>query len=104
MKVGDYVRTKEGKIGQLVKQDLLEPYITNNIDYYEINKGRVNSNILSLIEVGDLINKKEVVNIIHFEGDAFYRIELFGGKAIMNAKDIKSILTKEQYESMEYKL
>lgn len=92
LEVGMYYRSKLGKIKQVTEDDLITKQDYKIADY----------NLLALVEVGDLINKKEVMKIIHFEGDTFYRIELFGGKAIMNSKDIKSFVTKEQYEGVSY--
>lgn len=119
LEVGMWVRNCYGRIAKI-------DYIEDNVAYcdnwlyqqYEDHITFINTdsedelneiinasyNLLALIEVGDIINKKEVVKIIHFEGDTFYRIQLFGGKAIMNSKDIKSIVTKEQFESMSYKV
>ena len=119
MDKGDYVRIKWGNGLQTISQcknivDMGDTqYAKDDFYIHTDHSGEViyktmivksSPNIMSLIEIGDLINKKEVVKIIHFEGDTFYRIELFGGKAIMNKKDIKSIVTKEQFENMEYKI
>ena len=119
LEVGMWVRNCYGRIAKI-------DYIEDNVAYcdnwlyqqYEDHITFINTdsedelneiinasyNLLALIEVGDIINKKEVVKIIHFEGDTFYRIQLFGGKAIMNSKDIKSIVTKEMFSSMSYKV
>ena len=74
----------------------------NNISLISIGNIISSQNIIDLIEVGDFIDGKQVVNAIHCK-DGFNRIELFGGKAIMNKTPIKSIVTKEQFDSMAYK-
>ena len=53
-------------------------------------------NIIDLIEVGDYVNDYRVVERM---GD-WLDLE----SATAENKDIKSIVTKEQFESMEYKL
>ena len=111
-----YVRTKYNGIGKIVE------YINDPTHYffkcYKLDINCINCeeyiteadvikepsyNIIDLLEVGDFIDGKQVVNAIHCK-DGFNRIELFGGKAIMNKTPIKSIVTKEQFESMEYRL
>ena len=111
-----YVRTKYNGIGKIVE------YINDPTHYfckcYKLDINCINCeeyiteadvikepsyNIIDLLEVGDFIDGKQVVNAIHCK-DGFNRIELFGGKAIMNKTPIKSIVTKEQFESMAYKV
>ena len=113
MKVGDYVRTKKGieKITYIRESVTLggyEKYMTSDKRAYEnltdfANIIKSSPNIIDLIEEGDFIDGKQVVKAIHCS-DGFNRIELFGGKAIMNNTPIKSIVTKEQFESIEYKI
>lgn len=66
--------------------------------------------IIDLIEVGDYVNGKEVKQIAMFEGFPDYpkliftdKKHLITGETIEN-KDIKSIVTHEQFESIEYKV
>lgn len=117
---GMYVRTDLGNIGKIVEEythqnnkvSYPEPqewvldtgYILNEAMMYkneEITKA--SHNIIDLIEVGDFIDGKQVVNAIHCK-DGFNRIELFGGKAIMNKTPIKLIVTKQQFERISYKV
>ena len=67
-------------------------------------------NIIDLIEVGDYVNGREVKHIAMFEGFPDYpklifvdNKHLIPGETAEN-KDIKSIVTKEQYNSIEYVL
>ena len=114
LKEGMYIRTKKGisKIIGRVNEPTnyfykfwkcdryLELY--DDTEYlYEEDIIKSSYNIKDLIEVGDIIDKKEVINVYRFD-DGFNRIELFGGKAIMNKTKIKSVVTKEQFENMEY--
>ena len=109
MKVGDYVRTKEGKIINIqvlrkVKDLEFVPFpITNEfieINYKYMNKKDIiksSPNIIDLIEVGDYVNGYKVTSKDQFLG--------FGNHDwYMTNDEINSIVTREQFESMEYKL
>lgn len=127
MKIGDYVRTKEGKIINIqvlrkVKDLEFVPFpITNEfieINYKYMNKKDIiksSPNIIDLIEVGDLITltskycKNEVYRVIHTfkdNNDSIIELDCFqdGTMFISKSEDIKSIVTKEQFSSMEYKI
>ena len=109
MKVGDYVRTKDdGYINKIKKvnqynvlvdgRDLFgeEICVPNN----EIAKS--SPNIIDLLEDGDYVNGYKIVvinGIKHIETKN--GLEFFG---IFWMTNIKSIVTKEQFEAMEYKL
>lgn len=107
IKVNDYVRTKEGYICKILK--LNEPkYDDGYLDFndigspriYKLNVVKTSPRIIDLIEVGDYVNGELVQDIVKYEDDKFintgfehYRIE-----------DIKSVLTKEMFEQIEYKI
>ena len=112
MKIGDYVRTKKGEIGKIIGY-IDEPtdyffncYVTtlktNFIDTYitEYNNIKSSSNIIDLIEIGDYVNGCIVINK---NDDAIQVIQLII-PFDLKEKDIKSIVTKEQFKSMEYKI
>ena len=100
MKVGDYVRTKYG-IAKITKIDLnvnacgIDKQL--NDFYIVLNENIIKSspNIIDLIEVGDYVNGR-YVEYTSDEAVFFGRLDY--------ERDIKSILTKEQFESMEYKI
>ena len=125
IEVGEYVRTKRGYIAKF-KQYLENTgtYIFDNIiqdiegDKYkcisenELKKVMIkhSKDIIDLIKVGDYVNGKEVKQIGMFEGFPDYpkliftdKKYLIQGEAIEN-KDIKTIITKEQMASIEYKV
>ena len=125
MKVGDYVRTDTLGIWKLefvrtqakkYTHHLIKQYkdftIFRNVEEKRIVKS--SPNIIDLIEVGDYVNGMEVTRIdgtYHGRKDiAVYcdenaTFEASGLKLIMFYDDeIKSIITKEQFESMEYKI
>ena len=112
LKAGMYVRTDKGRIGKV----LTDPYEFKD-DYnedIEFNDGvedsyymfddiiKASHNIIDLIEEGDYVNGGQVR-----EKTKKY-IRISGGKSLWEylekEEDIKSIVTKEQFESMSYKL
>ena len=110
MKVGDYVRTKKGniyKIGQLGYNN--ETFMsTNDEGWYEVCKS--SPNIIDLIEVGDYVNGYLVKDIDYAFDDVVMNnknarivpyIDCNKDKYI---DDNKSIVTKEQFSQMEYKI
>lgn len=64
---------------------------------------KTNHNIIDLIEVGDYVNGLKVIDIV--ENDIYisdYYAESYIG--IVKVKDIKSVVTKEQFKNMEYRI
>ena len=121
IKVGDYVRNKYGIAKVLeISEDVVKQIqtikfdrpicfwvnsktgeernrtnilpITPNIDLNKIKIGK----LIDLIEVGDYVNGKEVFN----PNGLKWLYKDIGDEV----KDIKSIVTKEQMETMEYKI
>ena len=114
MKIGDYIRTDDGLIGKIVS----EPYeykdsIGHDIDFgdsniyneYEMYQSIIKSspNIIDLIQVGDYVNgylviEKDINNELRY-------IDLKDrNMKYVKYLDIKSILTKEKFSCMEYKI
>ena len=111
LEVGMYVRSKQNGIGKIVE------YINDPTHYffkcYKLDRdcinceeyiteadviGQPSHNIIDLIEVGDYVNGYQVT-------DRFDYLLSFGNADwYMNEEDIKSIVTKEQFESMSYKV
>lgn len=103
MKVGDYVRTeicslnlqRIGKIKKIISEDFIHTDIGT---YDKENIIKSSPNIIDLIEVGDYVNGEKVTSIqdnwLGFGNYDYYRQEY----------EIKSIVTKEQFSSMEYKI
>ena len=125
MRVGDYVRTKNGGIGKIIEIDnnaSCHHIITDNEtfglgwDGEQVNWDFITEivksspNIIDLIEVGDYVNGKKVTKTnldktMNGEtailcGDSNYDCL----DVIYKNCDIKSIVTKEQFEEMEYKI
>lgn len=116
IEVGMYVRTKYG-IGKVDE-------IRNVLGEYEIhldcNKGKIHNvtnntywnhtediigepslTLIDLIEIGDYVNGMKVLDI---KDGYFFTMQEFGVKGIFRNEDIKTIVTKEQFERESYKL
>ena len=126
--VGDYVRTRKGidKIIRFVgQQDGINIYeVTKNGTYlpsdcfryfiFENDIIKSSSNIIDLIEVGDYVNGDRVValkgdiekNKINNEDDIIYTeyINDYDEWCGYEKEDIKSIVTKDQFSQMEYRI
>ena len=65
-------------------------------------------NIIDLIEVGDYVNGCRVNDVYSPDGKNVFRIELevdgLKGHIISKSKNIKSIVTKESFENISYKV
>lgn len=118
IKVNDYVRTKRGQIhkitdlkGYYENDKLIEDrqyvYINNHFSGWDLGQFKeliikTSPNIIDLIEVGDYVNGVEVENIDD-EWITMSDTKVPILKSIANGL-IVSILTKEMFEQMEYKV
>ena len=129
LEVGMYIRTKDGEIHKIksINNEYIEyengfgvPYELK--DYYIIKASHTllgNDKEPCLIKAGDYVNGAEVILI--YEAGDFYNhsnyklnektIEVVNDNyetipfyALFTNKDIESIVTKEQFESMSYKV
>jgi len=137
MKVGDYVRTKNG-IAKITSIDGVEEvaYTDNKNIVFGVEEQRImevsqftekyvdsyykpndllyvlnySSNIIDLIEVGDYVNGYLVKDIDYAFDDVVMNnknarvVPYIDCNKNNYIDDIKSIVTKEQFESMEYKV
>ena len=79
------------------------PFDTYGCRYYD-NRADIlkhSFNIIDLIEKGDYVNGFEVSRK---DGDVVVVLDFFGQTRGIESKNIKSIVTKEQFESMSYKI
>ena len=128
LKVGDYVRTKYGIIAKIT--DIIEDFsIDCDIDIYYEYSLKDNSpmmeipynlkdeyiiksspNIIDLLEVGDVLSFKDdsICRIIEISDNGYYLLKDFGGEQYYERKEyidtLISIVTKEQFESIQYKV
>ena len=127
IKVGEYCRTKYGYIAKIPEIDnyiWFNQKINNEsgMAVYELSKIEFTNlvvihskNIIDLIENGDYVNGEKVVDIF----EMFNNEEKFIGKRLLTEyrraqytgidnryytyeQDIKTIVTKEQFKSVEY--
>lgn len=116
IEVNEYVRTNKGVIGKLISETLSYPEPSewilkannNKIVIVECNDYPVkhSKQLIDLIEVGDIVNEMEVLDI-HKPRDLWEPIEIRVDSRYTNfilAEDIKTILTKEQFEANCYKV
>ena len=111
IEVGEYVRTKEGKIYQYIRnldelyfvgKDYFEPYLEDIVNH--------SKQLIDLIEVGDIVNGCSVVEFGYecVNGNKEKSILVEGKYTKVNYAllnwDIETILTHEQYEQNSYKV
>ena len=108
LEVGMYVRTKKGTI---YKFDTNNSMAKNGAKKYMVN---CSYNIIDLIQVGDYVNGSKVIDIsiIGKDKEKWVWVEQmedtdnkYGDDYVgYNNEQIKSIVTKEQFEQMAYKV
>lgn len=121
---GMYVRTKYGiakYIHKLVTKETIYYVIDKKIVYENVEDWedvllsneilKASHNIIDLIEVGDYVNGHKVYDDFRLDTDdygiSFIEIGVESDKFLnhyIREEDIKSIVTKEQFSSMEYRL
>ena len=112
IEVGEYIRTKKGSIGKF-KFDGAD----NELVYFKNNKGTTcvtkneivkhSKNIIDLIENGDYVNGYRVINVINGECCPSGKCvdidsSIQSSECTFWESDIKSIVTKEQFERRMY--
>ena len=114
LEVGMYVRTKTGMIAKIIdKRDVSGSlhreeivFILDNGNRLALHSQKVfkaSRNIIDLIEVGDIITTNNLCGeVTHIEGDKIYTT-CYDGEYCYDYQ-IKSIVTKEQFESMKYEV
>ena len=122
MKIGDYVRTEKGILK--IRDDKPFKDDKNKLNYLTYgnytcvlkeNIIKSSPNIIDLIEVGDYVNDMLVTNIwtdketgnIEFEfnnHESYLYPKSWNYESRVTKYKIKSIVTKEQFERMEYKV
>lgn len=114
IKVGEYVRTKRGEICKVLgirQEQRTGKRVYGHLAYYLDNhKGSLtpafilkhSSDIIDLIEEGDYVNGEPVEKV---EKNEFDLIEITTTTEYLTKNDdIKSIVTKEQFESIKYEV
>lgn len=115
MKVGEYARLNSTLYNTVVILKIMEVYdytiLTENdgsIFQGEYGKDEIinhSYNIIDLIEVGDYVNGRKVFQAgYNFQDDYVLKMSESDYEDFIYKKDIKSIVTKEMFENMEYKI
>lgn len=109
IKVGEYVRLDDGTIGKYqINKNWINVVETNDKDIgFDIEKDIIKHsfNIIDLIEVGDYVNGHKILEIKQNveSGLRYLMYNYVPIKYYVERKDsIKSIVTKEQFKSVEY--
>lgn len=112
-----YVRTKKGTITKIKlitkttnygEETVQTSFICEDNNIYDCDKNcmsddilKVSHNIIDLIEVGDYVNGDKVI----YTNDGYFEVgEESDNIGFTSDKFIKSIVTKQQFESMQYKI
>jgi hypothetical protein len=114
IEAGDYIRTRGGHFHKIIRID------NNGLFYWKHENGseiacgysleqiegiitKHSKNIIDLLQVGDFVNKKQLIDIVHDTDRHSVRTDFNNliYEELIN-KDIKSIVTKEQYKNAEY--
>lgn len=112
IKENEYIRTTQGTIARIedtefdicyntFNQLLYKNWIMSECFYEEIVKH--SSNIIDLIEIGDYVNGKLIHNKFGNPKNGELMIIYGNGKHFDN-KNIKTVVTKEQFANAEYKV
>ncbi len=120
IEVGEYVRTNNGVIGKLIRieRDDIDISLKWYVFYDGKNERYINKpyitnhsfNIIVLIEVGDYVNGYKVLEVMEDLDTGELNLEMESNCPTPNCncqlynKDIKTIVTHEQFASIEYKV
>ena len=115
LKENMYIRTKDGIIdkviidynGHCASPNCECKHISCAKNYYDEDKiVKASYNIIDILEVGDYVNDGKVIEVDFDVEEKYIIIDKAqdGLKTILRNNDIKSIVTKEQFESIKYSL
>lgn len=127
IKVNDYLRTIDGAIYKCTDKIKINStdykYVLNNfyeflieedgeclilfsyISDFEVGETTKHSpNIIDLIEVGDYVNGDYVVEVYTYKNGKVQFIDVGELQQELRNKDIKSVVTKEQFNSIKYEV
>lgn len=106
-----YVRTKKGEIFECYESEQMHKPIyypkksktKGYIDYEDVYKK--SNNIIDILEVGDYVNGSYIYSVVEENKNTGQPRVLFTEEdGVLGNGDIKSIVTHEQMEAMEYKI
>ena len=118
LELGMYCRTEDGYIFKYSKENNIYFDEINNTYYVLIDNGeyddcdvikKIDNNIIDLIEIGDYVNGYQVIEKpYNYRDIKFISVDTQDswswGKGEMPCTEIKTILTKEQFENNCFKI
>ena len=120
LEVGMYVKTKNGYICKIINiNDFREPnmkygveasYLKDIMFIGDDDILKASYNIIDILEVGDYVNGKEIVNIGYLTNGTRKGTKIIDyyitpdAISYLENEDIKSVITHEQMEQMAYKV
>ena len=103
IEVGEYAKTDTGKIDKVINNNYYMPqYIECEKDIvYKENISKHSKNIIDLIEVGDIVHTRDVLNedIVYIWSEEYLKALK---EDLKNGIELVDILTKERYQSNCY--
>lgn len=104
IEIGEYIKLKRGDIFK-IDEDTAN-YYNSNKEFITNEIVKHSKNIIDLIEVGDYVNgfKVSATNKKYIETDTNNCDCVEGMSWLIENTDIKSIVTKEQFKEMEYRV
>lgn len=114
IKIGEYVKVKTGQIGKVIG---ISPEFKNDKRIYSYKKYYINTiqgsktsfcilkhsfNKIDLVEVGDYVNGEKVLHIENGKLYVEFSYEIDDYTSYVDNKNIKNIVTKEQFAQMQY--
>ena len=104
IEVGEYVRSNLGTIGKITKiEDSKFLYENKCLICFISNVVKHSKNIIDLIEEGDYVNGCKVACVKYDDILETKRVYLYNENSFYDY-EIKSVVTKEQFSSIEYKV
>ena len=112
IEIGEYIRTKQGTIGKAIEKYDKYCVIANTrgeIDVPYENIVKHSKNIIDLIEEGDYVNGVEVIDLadgihLEFANDVSFVDVGLASYTDGHVEGIETIVTKEQFSNMEYRV
>lgn len=108
LEVGQFVRTKDGEIHKI--KSINDEYIEYENGFgvpYELKEYIVKAsyNIIDILEEGDYVNGRKVYQVgYNFQDDFVLKMSKSNYDDFIYPNEIETIVTKEQFEQMAYKV
>lgn len=98
-----YTRSSKGKIGFCREGNYTPEEYVKNCQKRGYDVIKADYKIIEILEVGDYVNGREIVDIFYDENDNVMDVCVLGS-IVYDNNEIKSVITHEQMEQMAYKV